>query len=235
MRFDMHAHILPQADHGSDSIETSLAQLRLAREAGVDVIVATPHFYLREHDTIDAFLARRQVAFETLQAAMLATGETFPRILLGAEVTLQVDMEHLPDLEKLCIADTDYILLEMPDYKWSSWVHRSLDAIYQRGLRPIIAHLDRYDEHCANALLDGDALIQINATALSHFFTRAKWRDLIAKDYVHFLGSDIHGADANGYSSYLKALKYLGPFGSQLMENAADIFADTLTADDIYE
>ena len=144
MRFDMHAHILPMADHGSDSVETSLAQLRLAKAAGVDVILATPHFYLRERDTVSAFLARRAQAMEQLQAAITASGEDLPRIVLGAEVTLQVDLDALPDLEKFCIADTNFILIEMPDFKWSGWVHRALDAIYQRGLRPIIAHLDRY-------------------------------------------------------------------------------------------
>ncbi|MEE3459824.1 MAG: CpsB/CapC family capsule biosynthesis tyrosine phosphatase, partial [Candidatus Faecousia sp.] len=40
---DFHAHILPGADHGSDGLETSLRQLALAEEAGVDTIVATPH------------------------------------------------------------------------------------------------------------------------------------------------------------------------------------------------
>lgn len=234
MRFDMHAHILPMADHGSDSVVTSLAQLRLARAAGVDVVLATPHFYLRERDTVPAFLARRARAMEQLQEAIVASGETLPRVILGAEVTLQVDMDTLPALEQLCIADTNFILIEMPDYKWSGWVHRALDAIYQRGLRPIIAHLDRYDRDCAEALLDTDNLIQVNASAFTPLFGRGKWRELVARDLVHFIGSDIHGSDANGYTAYTKALRYLGPLGDQLMENAAELLLPAATEDELY-
>ena len=234
MRYDMHAHILPMADHGSDSVETSLAQLRLAKAAGVDVVLATPHFYLRERDTVPAFLARRAHAMETLQAAITASGESLPRVVLGAEVTLQVDMDKLPSLEQLCIADTNFILLEMPDFRWSGWVHRALDAIYQRGLRPIIAHLDRYDPACARELLDTDNLIQVNASAFASFFGRGKWRELVARDLIHFIGSDIHGSDSDGYTAYTKALRYLGPLGDQLMENAAELLAPSAEEEELF-
>ena len=56
---DFHAHILPGADHGSDGLETSLRQLALAEEAGVDTIVATPHFY-PQSDSFSEFLRRRE-------------------------------------------------------------------------------------------------------------------------------------------------------------------------------
>ena len=62
---DFHSHILPNADHGSDSLETSLKQLLLAKEFGVKRIIATPHFYPHRH-TLQAFLARRNKAFEEL-------------------------------------------------------------------------------------------------------------------------------------------------------------------------
>ena len=62
---DFHAHILPKADHGSDSIETSLFQINSAKAAGIDTIVATPHFYIN-NDDIDSFSARRETAFQSL-------------------------------------------------------------------------------------------------------------------------------------------------------------------------
>ena len=37
---DFHAHILPGCDHGSDGWRTSRQQLKLAREAGVEVEVS---------------------------------------------------------------------------------------------------------------------------------------------------------------------------------------------------
>ena len=54
---DFHSHILPGADHGSSSVETSLAQLNSAKNAGVTRLIATPHFYPHRH-TLEKFLAR---------------------------------------------------------------------------------------------------------------------------------------------------------------------------------
>ena len=40
---DLHTHILPKMDDGSDSIETSLAILHTLWNDGVDVVCATSH------------------------------------------------------------------------------------------------------------------------------------------------------------------------------------------------
>ena len=42
---DFHSHILPGIDDGSRNVETSIGMLRMCREHGVDIMVATPHFY----------------------------------------------------------------------------------------------------------------------------------------------------------------------------------------------
>ena len=40
---DIHSHVLPGLDDGSQSMEQSLAMLRIACEQGIETIVATPH------------------------------------------------------------------------------------------------------------------------------------------------------------------------------------------------
>ena len=45
---DFHSHVLPGIDDGSRNIETSIEMLRLSRNAGVDRMIATPHFYADE-------------------------------------------------------------------------------------------------------------------------------------------------------------------------------------------
>ena len=78
---DIHSHILPGIDDGSQSVEESHALLALLREQGVETVVATPHFYADRNDP-ENFLRRRKEAL-----ARLDHGETeMPRILLGAEV-----------------------------------------------------------------------------------------------------------------------------------------------------
>ena len=41
--YDLHTHIIPGVDDGSDSLEESLEMIRQMREQGVINIVATPH------------------------------------------------------------------------------------------------------------------------------------------------------------------------------------------------
>lgn len=40
---DIHAHILPNLDDGSESLEESLEMAELAVESGVEIMAATPH------------------------------------------------------------------------------------------------------------------------------------------------------------------------------------------------
>ena len=107
---DFHAHILPGADHGSDSIETSIKQLKLAAGEGVTRIIATPHFYPHRH-TLDKFLEKRAACAKVL---LDACDGTLPEVKLGAEVLLCPGLDKIQGLEKLCLSGTKYLLLELP-------------------------------------------------------------------------------------------------------------------------
>ena len=42
---DLHAHIVPGVDDGAKSFEESLEMLQIAKEDGIETIVATPHVF----------------------------------------------------------------------------------------------------------------------------------------------------------------------------------------------
>ena len=104
---DFHAHILPKADHGSYSIETSLRQMELAVKYGIRRIVATPHFYPHAMNVQD-YIKKRDASFSTLQP-MLPENIS---IRLGAEVLLCDNLENLPNLEMLCIGHSNRFMRE---------------------------------------------------------------------------------------------------------------------------
>ena len=52
---DFHSHIIPSANHGSSSVETTISQLKLAQKSSVTRIIATPHFY-PSHENVDTFI-----------------------------------------------------------------------------------------------------------------------------------------------------------------------------------
>ncbi len=217
MIIDIHSHILPNADHGSDSLECSVDQCKKAANAGIEIIVATPHFYL-DSDTIDNFLSRRDEAYRRLTDIVKK-----PTILKAAEVTLYPGIEHLSQLHELCFEGTNYILLEMPDDVGDEWAYNSIFSIKaSRGLRPIIAHIDRYRKERSNRLLELDVIIQANASAFMSYRKCHYLKKLFRNDKAHVIGSDAHG-NADEYLAFVKARKKLGPMYERAMSNAACI------------
>ncbi len=222
MIIDMHSHILPLCDHGSTSVEMSVNQLKAAKNAGVDVIVATPHFYLNT-DNVEDFLARREKCYNDLINAVKGTELESIKILKGAEVTLMTGLCDLEDLNKLCIEGTSSILIEMPMSIWTGWIFESLYKIMsQHRLNPIIAHIDRYPKEEADKLLQYDLPFQINASSLMSPFRRGRILKLVKEGYVGALGSDMH-LEGEMYKQYKKALGILKKSGDDIMNSSAEI------------
>ena len=62
---ELHSHVLPQFDDGSESVEMSVAILRRMAEHGVGTVCATSHYY-RQQNSIETFCARRADALDRL-------------------------------------------------------------------------------------------------------------------------------------------------------------------------
>lgn len=214
MNIDFHAHILPGADHGSSSPETSLRQVGLARRAGIDVLAATPHFY-PNLEPLSEFLERRKQAEIRLREAL---PENAPKLLIGAETHLCRGLEHMDSLEQLCFGGTKVLLLEMPhDFSIRAY-EQTLDALlYERKLTVVLAHIDRYPTSVVDFLLELGFLAQINAESFCHM--RSRKRSMVwAKELqsVVALGSDLHGCEI-GYRDFLKMKERLGETYTTIM------------------
>ena len=202
---DFHAHILPGADHGCDSLETALRQLELARAAGIDTIVATPHFY-PQTDRFSDFLELREQAYSELMAHYAGP----VRVLLGAEVHMCVGLDHLDGVEQLCIPGTRVMLCELSFRGVSSGVTETFERMTDGlELDPILAHVDRYDPVWIDNLFAMGLRGQVNAEALCRHFGRRRLLSWIDSGSIVALGSDIHMTEV-GYSQYTKAVDYLG-------------------------
>jgi len=203
---DFHSHILPSADHGSSSVETSLAQLKLAMDAGVDRIIATPHFYPSRHKLED-FLLRRSKAWELLKPHL---SDSLPHIRVGAEVLVCNGLENLPGLENLFIHGTKTILLELPFTDFQYQYAESAERLKARGIDVVLAHADRYPEEHIQEMLDAGCRIQLNADAFKSIFIKSHIKKWIASGNVVALGSDIHHRDANAYRLFGRAKSKIG-------------------------
>ena len=165
---DFHSHCLPNVDDGAADIETAVAMLRASAQQGVKRVVATPHFYVGQHDA-KVFFRERQRAYEELKPYLT---EDMPQVLLGAEVLVREGISRY-DLRPFCLQDTNVLLVEMPFATPPYWLLEELENIVNtQGLTLMFAHLDRYlswySHNSFEMLMDiPDAIMQVNADSVA--------------------------------------------------------------------
>ena len=192
---DIHAHILPQTDDGSESWDESAKMMRIAASQGFTHIIATPHF--RQGQDIE--LLKNKV--KQLNENAVKMGLDL-EICLGQEILYFEEMlEYLQKGEASVMADSDYVLVEfMPEDSFQR-ILRAVRQLIQSGYFPIIAHGERYQslrkKGRLEELIQAGALIQMNYRSLegSNFDRDVRWcRKQVLKGYIHFLGTDMHHA-----------------------------------------
>lgn len=189
---DAHIHILPEMDDGSDSVETSQKMLEILKEQGVTKIIATPHFYNHREESVEAFLEKRQEAYEKLGAP--------ENMLLGAEVAIENGISKVEGIEKLAVQGSDIILLEFPYTGYSNWMGEEVYNIaVTYKLKPVIAHIHRYLQYYSkdvmNQVLNTKAIFQINNEAFGNFRERRFVQKLIKEGCPILFGSDSHNLE----------------------------------------
>ena len=112
IKVDLHSHILPGMDDGAKETNISLDLLKMEAEQGIEHIVLTPHFHLRNESIAD-FSERRKKSFEKLLTSISGTAlDGVFDFRLGAEVRYDPSLTEEKDLESLCISGTNVLLIE---------------------------------------------------------------------------------------------------------------------------
>ena len=188
---DIHSHLVPGVDDGSQSIEESLALLKQAEEDGITELITTPHFMKNGEFRIKASeLVKR---FNELKQAYKGS----IKLHLGNELYIHPDLpELLEQGEILTLAESDYILIEFP---FNSYNEEYDEILYELSLkyRIIIAHPERYHyvqedpNFCLRWLKEG-YLLQSNQNSLFKKETKRVLFSMIEHGFVSFIASDAH-------------------------------------------
>ena len=104
--FDMHCHIIPEVDDGSDLLEESLAILDTEVRAGVTDIILTPHFRQGMFETDRDFVEDQYVLLKNAAAYRPEIQDDrnklySARIQPGTPGILYTGTDILPDLQRL--------------------------------------------------------------------------------------------------------------------------------------
>lgn len=227
---DIHCHILPGIDDGAKDADMSGALLLSESQQGVSQILFTPHFYADEI-SVEGFISRRKEALERMQESI---GRLGLRTALGAEVRMQEELIGM-DLSPLRMGDTPYLLLEFPFLAgtYPLWSELIVGQLLDRGIRPVFAHIDRYeyfmnDTEKLDHFLDMGCIFQVNADSVISRRRAPAVYELMKAGYVHVLGSDAHSPEkrpANLNSAVDRVESRLGSgMAAFLTENADAIF-----------
>jgi len=195
---DLHAHLLPGVDDGAETLDDAVRMCQFAAADGVAAAVATPH---QRHEwwpnaDRDDLVAR----FESLLSAVGAT----LALSLGAEIRMDsellAEVDLLPDGSLLPLAQSRYLLLEVPPTRVGPDPRAIVHELAIAGWRPVLAHPERVpwlaeEPGSLVELVERGALLQLTAMSVTGAFGR-RAREcctfLLDNDLAHFVASDAH-------------------------------------------
>lgn len=229
---DIHSHILPGVDDGSQDMEESLEMLRLAAENGIRKMILTPHNKAEHRNVSVKGIYSR---LHTLQEA--AYEQQIPITLYpGNEIFYRDGVAELLEEGELCtLAESRYVLVEFQPLEEFAYIRSAIYELTGCGFTPIIAHVERY--HCMATnpdnvayAIDRGALIQINASSVTGgmgFKGKQAVKKLLKLHMVHFVGTDAHDCERRApllaeCAQYL-AKKYGETYTAKLLHDNADL------------
>ena len=109
---DIHAHIIPGVDDGSDSVEESLAMIRQAYDSGTSCMVMTPHYLNKNQCRFDASKQQLEAFGKKLRDECVGQGIKV-RLYQGAEHFGVTEIGRIADEGGIIpINNSRYVLIE---------------------------------------------------------------------------------------------------------------------------
>lgn len=190
---DIHTHILPFVDDGSNDLASSLNMLREEVKQGVTGVVLTPHYrasFVKTPDQLKEEFEKFKVAVENENIGI--------DLYLGQEIHYNSDTKRLyKEKSLLTLGESNFVLVEF-DFVHKCEVAEAVHELKCEGLRPIIAHPERYDYLTIDDIYEIKTVggfIQVNADSIvgpnkKHYKKFIK--GMFKEGFVDFVASDVH-------------------------------------------
>lgn len=166
-RIDLHCHYVPGVDDGVRTLDESQRLLTGLKSIGYGTVIATPHIRSGMFDNRRPDLERAFLELDDVLGGGLRDGaDRLPERGLAAEHYLDdVFLDLLARGEVLPYPGGKAILVEFHYDVWPRRVEKRIFELMLRGVRPVIAHPERYREleHETEAL---DPLLEAGACTL---------------------------------------------------------------------
>ncbi|GAA4448450.1 tyrosine-protein phosphatase [Rurimicrobium arvi] len=192
---DMHSHLVPGIDDGSQSLEDSVHFIRSLREMGIRDFITTPHIHgeMYDNDTVKV-----QRTFEPLRE-YLKLHHPDMRIQTSAEYFL--DSYFLSDVlpKGLMPFGDNQVLVEVSMAGWNRQFNEIIFAVQANGYKPILAHPERYiyetDIQVFENLKNKGVSLQLNLLSIIGYYGRSikiNADKMLEAGLYDYCGTDLH-------------------------------------------
>ena len=211
---DMHSHILPGIDDGSESLERSLELVQAMKDFGYRKLIMTPHIMS------DFYKNTPEIIREKLGLLREAVQQAGIEIELGCAAEYYLDegfLEKLEHNEELLTFGDKYLLFETSFLNEPLNLREAIFMMRSKGYKPVLAHPERYTYFYGKfdalaSLREQGVLFQPNLNSLTGYYSpgaKDYAERLIEEGLVDFLGSDTHGLKHTASLQKVLSSKYL--------------------------
>jgi len=202
---DLHSHLIPSIDDGSESMDQSLEMIKELSKLGFEKLITTPHTMSHRYPNTKEDILN---GFEALKDEVNKAG--IP-IKLGVASEYYFDEHFLELIENkdLLTFGDNYVLFELSYTAPAFGIETAVYEMIKQEYKPILAHPERYamfqqDHKKYEQLKDSGLFFQLNVNSLDGFYGKAPKKAaefLVDNGMVDFIGSDTHRP------KYVEALK----------------------------
>ncbi len=219
LNVDVHSHLIPGIDDGSQTMEETIELLTNFQELGYKKVITTPHIMSDYYKNTPEIILG---GLEEVRIALKEAGLTIT-IDAAAEYNLDADFEKIIDTDNLLTFGDQYVLFELPFFQEPPMLNEIVWKLQTKGFRPVLAHVERYsfwfnDWDRVIELKDRGVLFQVNINSLTgHYGPEVKTmaERLIDENLISLVGSDCH--NMNHMELTKKALTF--PYLHQIIKN----------------
>ena len=194
---DLHSHLIPNVDDGSESISDSIELLKEFESLGFQKIITTPHIMN------EFFPNNKEIIYTALNSLQEELNKQSIHIKIEAAAEYYLDehfFESLIPSDDLLTFGKNYILMETPFLNAPFFLKEAIFNLKSKGYQVILAHPERYmylhnNLKLVEELKDMGTLFQVNTASLSGFYSKAVQKfavKLFKNRVVDFIGSDCH-------------------------------------------
>lgn len=206
LKVDMHSHLIPGIDDGSQHMASSVELIRGLKELGYEKLITTPHVLGEMYPNTSETIMR---GLDELKKELSKQGVA---IELNAAAEYYLD-EHVEQMlqrkERLLTIQDNLVLVEFSMAYASHGLKSILFELQMQGYQPVIAHPERYiyyqrQKEFYDELKDIGCWFQLNLLSLTGHYGKAVNElatYLVKKSYYDLAGTDLH------HAGHIEALK----------------------------